>query len=85
MMAHALGNPLIWRLLWRSVKYNLWLVEGNCDALGCSYSMPRPLAEFGCDREQPGLNEGPNRVVRWTGGATWPQGFYLHIIWKVVL
>ena len=80
MMAHALGNPFdLATTLAFCRKYNLWLVEDNCDALGCSYSMPRPLAEsLGVTENSPGLNEGPNRVVRWTG--TWgdlsTQSFY---------
>jgi CDP-6-deoxy-D-xylo-4-hexulose-3-dehydrase len=80
MMAHALGNPFdLAATLAFCRKYNLWLVEDNCDALGCSYSMPRPLAEsLGFTENSPGLDEGPERVVRWTG--TWgdlsTQSFY---------
>ena len=80
MMAHALGNPFdLAATLAFCRKYNLWLVEDNCDALGCSYSMPRELAEsLGFSENSPGLDEGPARVVRWTG--TWgdlsTQSFY---------
>ena len=80
MMAHALGNPFdLAATLAFCQKYNLWLVEDNCDALGCSYSMPRELAEsLGFKENSPGLDEGPNRVIRWTG--TWgdisTQSFY---------
>jgi CDP-6-deoxy-D-xylo-4-hexulose-3-dehydrase len=80
MMAHALGNPFDLRAtLAFCRKHNLWLVEDNCDALGCSYSMPRPVAEsLGFTENSPGLDEGPDRVVRWTG--TWgdisTQSFY---------
>ena len=80
MMAHALGNPFDLALtLAFCRKYDLWLVEDNCDALGCSYSMPRPLAEsLGFTENSPGLDEGPDRVIRWTG--TWgdlsTQSFY---------
>ena len=80
MMAHALGNPFdLAATLAFCQKYNLWLVEDNCDALGCSYSMPRGLAEsLGFSENSPGLDEGPDRVVRWTG--TWgdlsTQSFY---------
>jgi CDP-6-deoxy-D-xylo-4-hexulose-3-dehydrase len=80
MMAHALGNPFdLATTLAFCRKHNLWLVEDNCDALGCSYSMPRPLAEsLGFTENSPGLDEGPDRVVRWTG--TWgdisTQSFY---------
>jgi CDP-6-deoxy-D-xylo-4-hexulose-3-dehydrase len=80
MMAHALGNPFdLATTLAFCQKYNLWLVEDNCDALGCSYSMPRELAEgLGFTENSPGLDEGPDRVVRYTG--TWgdlsTQSFY---------
>jgi CDP-6-deoxy-D-xylo-4-hexulose-3-dehydrase len=80
MMAHALGNPFdLATTLAFCRKHNLWLVEDNCDALGCSYSMPRPLAEsLGFTENSPGLDEGPERVIRWTG--TWgdisTQSFY---------
>jgi len=80
MMAHALGNPFdLATTLAFCRKYGLWLVEDNCDALGCTYSMPRQLAEsLGVSENSPGLDEGPNRVVRWTG--TWgdisTQSFY---------
>ncbi len=80
MMAHALGNPFdLATTLAFCQKYSLWLVEDNCDALGCSYSMPRHLAEsLGIRENSPGLDEGPDRVIRWTG--TWgdisTQSFY---------
>ncbi|MFN9622137.1 MAG: lipopolysaccharide biosynthesis protein RfbH [Cyanobacteriota bacterium] len=80
MMAHALGNPFdLATTLAFCRAHDLWLVEDNCDALGCSYSMPRPLAEsLGFTENSPGLDEGPDRVIRWTG--TWgdlsTQSFY---------
>jgi CDP-6-deoxy-D-xylo-4-hexulose-3-dehydrase len=80
MMAHALGNPFdLATTLAFCQRRNLWLVEDNCDALGSSYSMPRRLAEsLGFTENSPGLDEGPERVVRWTG--TWgdlsTQSFY---------
>ena len=80
MMAHALGNPFdLATTLNFCKKYNLWLIEDNCDALGCSYSMPREMAEkLGFHENSPGLYDGPDQVVRWTG--TWgdisTQSFY---------
>jgi CDP-6-deoxy-D-xylo-4-hexulose-3-dehydrase len=80
MMAHALGNPFdLASTLAFCQRHGLWLIEDNCDALGCSYSMPRDLAEsLGFSENSPGLDEGPDRVVRWTG--TWgdlsTQSFY---------
>lgn len=41
MIAHALGNPFdLGAVLEFCRKHDLWLVEDNCDALGCTYSMP---------------------------------------------
>ena len=80
MMAHALGNPFdIATTLAFCRKYDLWLIEDNCDALGSTYSMPRELAEkLGFNQNSPGLNEGADRIVRWTGcwGDISTQSFY---------
>ena len=80
MMAHALGNPFdLAKTLAFCRKYNLWLIEDNCDALGCSYSMPRELAEsYGFAENSPGLDEGSDRIVRFTGswGDISTQSFY---------
>lgn len=46
MMAHALGNPFDLAKVLRFCKeHDLWLIEDNCDALGCTYSMPVRLAQ----------------------------------------
>ena len=80
MMAHALGNPFdIIKTLKFCKKYDLWLIEDNCDALGCSYSMPKKEAnELGYFQNSPGLDNGSDFVIRWTG--TWgdisTQSFY---------
>ena len=38
-LAHSLGNPFnIGKILEICHKYNLWLIEDNCDALGSKYS-----------------------------------------------
>jgi CDP-6-deoxy-D-xylo-4-hexulose-3-dehydrase len=45
MMAHALGNPFdIGAVLAFCRRYNLWLIEDNCDALGSTYTMPEAEA-----------------------------------------
>ena len=66
MLAHALGNPFdIYTTLSFCRKYNLWLIEDNCDALGCSYSMPIELANrLGFFENSPGLSDGSDRIVR---------------------
>lgn len=39
MIAHSLGNPFdIGKVLEFCKKYNLWLIEDNCDALGSKYN-----------------------------------------------
>ena len=39
MLAHTLGNPFnINKILEICKKYNLWLIEDNCDALGSKYN-----------------------------------------------
>ncbi len=80
MMAHALGNPFnLSKTLEFCKKYDLWLIEDNCDALGCSYSMPKDLAyRLGFTKNSPGLDDGPDKIIKWTG--TWgdisTQSFY---------
>ena len=80
MMAHALGNPFnLLKTLEFCKKYDLWLVEDNCDALGCSYSMPKEIANrLGYFKNSPGLYDGDENIIRWTG--TWgdisTQSFY---------
>ena len=80
MVAHALGNPFdIAAVLQFCRKYNLWLIEDNCDALGSTYSMPRHLAQsLGFSSNSPGLDEGPDRVVRYSGswGDLSTQSFF---------
>jgi CDP-6-deoxy-D-xylo-4-hexulose-3-dehydrase len=51
MLAHTLGNPFdLGAVLAFCKKYDLWLIEDNCDALGCTYSMPAEMAkELGLD------------------------------------
>jgi CDP-6-deoxy-D-xylo-4-hexulose-3-dehydrase len=45
MMAHALGNPFDLSAVLQFCKaHDLWLIEDNCDALGCSYTLPVDLA-----------------------------------------
>jgi len=41
MIAHALGNPFeVTAVLDFCRRHDLWLIEDNCDALGCTYSLP---------------------------------------------
>ncbi|MEI6072792.1 MAG: lipopolysaccharide biosynthesis protein RfbH [Verrucomicrobiae bacterium] len=46
MLAHTLGNPFdLTAVLAFCNKYDLWLIEDNCDALGCTYSLPLSQAK----------------------------------------
>lgn len=46
MMAHTLGNPFdLGAVLEFCQRYDLWLVEDNCDALGSTYCMPEDRAK----------------------------------------
>lgn len=69
MLAHALGNPFdLGKVLSFCQQHDLWLIEDNCDALGCEYTVPvgHPL------------NKGAEPLTRFTG--TWgdlsTQSFY---------
>ena len=68
-LAHSLGNPFdIASILSFCKQHNLWLIEDNCDALGSTYSMPLNIASsLGFTENSPGLSDGPDRVVRYTG------------------
>jgi CDP-4-dehydro-6-deoxyglucose reductase, E1 len=47
MMAHTLGNPFdLEKVTKLAQKYNLWVVEDNCDALGGTYK-GKQLGSFG--------------------------------------
>jgi CDP-6-deoxy-D-xylo-4-hexulose-3-dehydrase len=80
MIAHALGNPFdLGTVLEFCRKYDLWLVEDNCDALGCAYSMPITRAkEIGITENSPGIPSDGVHITRYTG--TWgdisTQSFY---------
>ena len=80
MIAHALGNPFdLGAVLDFCRRHDLWLIEDNCDALGCTYSMPVARAkEFGFSENSPGIPSDGVRITRLTG--TWgdisTQSFY---------
>lgn len=80
MIAHALGNPFdLGAVLEFCRKYDLWLIEDNCDALGCTYSMPIARAKaLGITKNSPNIPEDGINITRYTG--TWgdisTQSFY---------
>lgn len=45
MLAHTLGNPFNLRTVTTFCeRHDLWLIEDNCDALGCTYTLVQPGA-----------------------------------------
>lgn len=80
MIAHALGNPFdIGTVLAFCRRHDLWLIEDNCDALGCIYSLPLEQAHaLGITENSPGIISDGKNITRYTG--TWgdlsTQSFY---------
>jgi CDP-6-deoxy-D-xylo-4-hexulose-3-dehydrase len=80
MIAHALGNPFdLGAVLEFCRRHDLWLIEDNCDALGCTYSMPIERARvLGFTQNSPGIPSNGTHITRYTG--TWgdisTQSFY---------
>ncbi len=80
MIAHALGNPFdLAAVLEFCHAHELWLIEDNCDALGCTYSMPLERARaLGFTENSPGIHADGTHITRYTG--TWgdlsTQSFY---------
>jgi CDP-6-deoxy-D-xylo-4-hexulose-3-dehydrase len=67
MIAHALGNPFpIAAVLKFCRHHDLWLIEDNCDALGCTYSMPVELArELALDHLLKIAEAGTHPLIRF--------------------
>jgi len=66
MMAHTLGNPFdLGAVLAFCKKHDLWLIEDNCDALGCTYSMPVEMAkDLGLDHLLKIAEAGTHAIIR---------------------
>jgi CDP-6-deoxy-D-xylo-4-hexulose-3-dehydrase len=80
MLAHALGNPFdLGAILEFCRRHDLWLIEDNCDALGCTYSMPIDRAKaLGFTENSPGIPSNGTHITRFTGawGDLSTQSFY---------
>jgi CDP-6-deoxy-D-xylo-4-hexulose-3-dehydrase len=72
MLAHALGNPFdVGLVLEFCHKYDLWLVEDNCDALGCTYAMPESRARaLGLDHLLKIAEAGTHPLIRFEGAGS---------------
>jgi len=75
MIAHALGNPFpIAAVLNFCRKHDLWLIEDNCDALGCTYSMPVELArELALDHLLKIAEAGTHPLIRFETDPSRPS------------
>lgn len=75
MIAHALGNPFdIASVLEFCRRHDLWLIEDNCDALGCSYSMPLERAKkLGLDHLIKIAEAGTHRLIRFEADPSRPS------------
>ncbi len=79
MMAHALGNPFeLLTVLEFCKKHDLWLIEDNCDALGCTYTLPLEKAkEVGLDHLIKIAEKGEHALIRIADGfLTAPTGSF---------
>lgn len=80
MMAHTLGNPFdLGAVLEFCRQHDLWLIEDNCDALGCTYSLPIARAKaLGFTENSPGIPANGTHITRFTGawGDLSTQSFY---------
>lgn len=82
MFAHTLGNPFdIGSVLAFCRKHDLFLIEDNCDALGCTYSMPIVQIEglkLARGQKEANLTPGTDRMTLNAGnwGDLSTQSFY---------
>jgi len=79
MMAHALGNPFeLATVLEFCQRNDLWLIEDNCDALGCTYSLPLELAKsIGLNHLIKIAEKGEHSIIRIEDGMlTAPTGSF---------
>lgn len=90
MIAHALGNPFdLVTVVAFCQRHRLWLLEDNCDALGCTYTLPVEEAkDLGLDhlvrlaekndgtRPAPRIENGMLTAYTGTFGDLSTQSFY---------
>ncbi len=82
MIAHTLGNPFDLKAVKDFCdKYNLWLVEDNCDALGSIYTLDGKdyltgtVGDIGTSSFYP-----PHHMTMGEGGAVYTKNSLLHKI-----
>ena len=82
MLAHTLGNPFDLRAVRAFCdKYNLWLVEDNCDALGSELTLDGKLVKTGSVGDL-GTSSfyPPHHMTMGEGGAVYTGNPLLHKI-----
>ena len=84
MIAHTLGNPFNLQAVKEfCTKYNLWLVEDNCDALGTEYYIDGEwkksgtIGDIGTSSFYP-----PHHMTMGEGGAVYTNNSLLHRLIK---
>ena len=78
MVAHTLGNPFdIDSVLAFCKKYDLWLIEDNCDSLGSIYN-GRPTGSFG--NIATSSFYPPHHITMGEGGAVYTSNSQLKIL-----
>ena len=84
MVAHTLGNPFNLRTVRNFCnKYDLWLIEDNCDALGAEYDFDGTVyktgtvGDIGTSSFYP-----PHHMTMGEGGAVYTRDTYLHKIMR---
>lgn len=82
MIAHTLGNPFDLKAVKNFCdKYNLWLIEDNCDALGSQYTIDGvkkytgTIGDIGTSSFYP-----PHHMTMGEGGAVYTNNSLLHKI-----
>lgn len=80
MIAHSLGNPFDLKTVREFCdKYNLWLIEDNCDALGSTYNIDGvekktgTIGHIGTSSFYP-----PHHITMGEGGAVYTNDPLLH-------
>ncbi|MGG7198263.1 lipopolysaccharide biosynthesis protein RfbH [Clostridium butyricum] len=84
MIAHTLGNPFDLKSVREFCdKYNLWLIEDNCDALGSKYYIDNQwrytgtIGDIGTSSFYP-----PHHITMGEGGAVYTNNSHLNKIIK---
>jgi CDP-6-deoxy-D-xylo-4-hexulose-3-dehydrase len=79
MVAHTMGNPFnLGKVMEIAEKYNLWVIEDNCDALGSKYAgkLTGTFGHIGTSSFYP-----PHHMTMGEGGAVYTN----HAVLKVII